>query len=106
MAAASKQPEFIVKLKNELTDTLRDAGIDATVESERVPMTKLHRVWVFAPNFKKMTHSERQSFVWRIAEKAIPDDQMRISMIVTLTDEEAGVKPSSQAKRARASSAR
>lgn len=106
MAALKKSPEFLETLKRALADSLKEAGIEARISSERVPGTKLHRVWVLAPRFGRMMHPERQNFVWRIAKRAIsPDDQMRISMIVTLTDEEAGLKPPSP-RRARASSAR
>ncbi len=54
-----------------------------------VPTTRLYRVAVLAPKFKELKHSERQNLVWRITERAIsPDEQMRISMILTLTPDE------------------
>jgi hypothetical protein len=47
-------------------------------------------VGVFSPQFKDLGHSERQNLVWRIAEKELSqEDQMRISMILTLTEDEA-----------------
>ena len=83
-------PAFLIRLKKALVETLKRAGIEAKVKSEPVPQTKLFRLAVLSPQFKAMRHSERQSLVWRITEKAIsPDDQMRISMIHTLTSEEA-----------------
>jgi hypothetical protein len=86
---AHKPPAFLTRLKKALIDTLHDTGIDATVDMEPVPTTKLYRVAVLAPQFKKLKHSERQSLVWRILEKAIsPDQQMRISMVLTLAPDE------------------
>jgi hypothetical protein len=83
-------PVFVQRLRTALTDTLKDSGIKAEVWAEPVPTTRLYRVWVTAPKFKSLKHSERQSLVWRIAESALPpDEQMRISMIVTMTPQEA-----------------
>jgi hypothetical protein len=90
MANVKNQPAFLTHLTNALVDTLKGSGIQAKVKSQRVPGTKLYRLSVYSPQFKKMYHSERQSLVWRVADRAIsPDDQMRISMILTLTGEEA-----------------
>lgn len=82
-------PKFLAVLKKALVDELGAKGIDAKVHTEPVPTTQLHRVMVLAPQFEAMRHSERQSLVWRIAERAIsPDDQLAISMILTLTPED------------------
>ena len=52
-----------------------------------------YRVTVVAPQFKALKHSERQSLVWRIAERVLsPNEQLRISMILTLTRDEAAGK--------------
>ena len=86
-------PSFLTRLKSALVSTLGANGIRAEVDSEPVPTTRLYRVAVRAPKFEMLKHSERQNLVWRIAERAIsPDEQMRISMILTLTPEEAGEK--------------
>jgi hypothetical protein len=86
-------PPFLTRLKNALVSTLAANGIEADVDSEPVPTTRLYRVAVRAPKFKMLKHSERQNLVWRIADHAIsPDEQMRVSMILTLTPDEAGVK--------------
>ena len=82
-------PLFLKRLTKALVDTLNGSGIQARVLTEPVPTTKLYRVAVFSPQFEAMKHSERQSLAWRIAERTLsPDEQLRISMILTLTDEE------------------
>jgi hypothetical protein len=87
---AKTVPPFLTQLKSTLVKSLKDAGIHATVRSEPVPHTRLVRLAIYAPQFKAMKHSERQDFVWRIVEQALPpEDQMRISMILTLTTDEA-----------------
>jgi hypothetical protein len=62
---------------------------------------------VVAAGFKKLWHSERQELVWRIANRALSrDEDLRISMILTLTPEELGELPREvreRAKRSRAS---
>jgi len=69
---------------------LAAVGIAAEVSVEAIPTTRLYRVLVLAPKFKALKHTERQNLVWRIAERALsPDEQMRISMILTLTRDEA-----------------
>lgn len=90
MAKVKESPAFLALLKKALVAELKAKGIQAKVHSEPVPSTRLHRVTVVAPQFKALKHSERQSIVWRIAEKALsPDDQLGISMILTLTRDEA-----------------
>lgn len=86
MAKMKNPPEFIDRLTAALTGQLMANGIKADIRFERVPTTRLYRVFVFAPKFKHMQHSERQNVVWRIASNALtPDELARISMIVTLT---------------------
>jgi len=90
MANVKTTPDFLSLLKKTLIETLKSNDIRAKVLSEPVPNTKLYRLTILSPQFKAMRHTERQDLVWRIAERAIsPDDQMRISMILTLTDDEA-----------------
>lgn len=91
MANVKKRiPTFLTRLKKALIDDLAAQKIKAEVYTEPVPTTRLHRVTVVAPKFKALKHSERQGLVWRIAEQALsPDEQLRISMILTLTREEA-----------------
>jgi hypothetical protein len=90
MAKLKRAPAFLTRLEKALVDDLKANKINAEVDTEPVPTTLLYRVTVVAPKFKALKHSERQSLVWRIAEKALsPDEQLRISMILTLTREEA-----------------
>ncbi len=82
-------PAFIITLTHALEASLPKAGITPTVTVERVRGTRLYRVTVTAPEFEHLRHTERQDLVWRIAERAItPDEQLQISMIVTLSDAE------------------
>jgi len=85
MAEVKTLPAFLTRLGDALVDTLKANRIDAEVQFEPIRTTRLYRVCVTAPKFKAMTHSERQSLVWRITERALSsDEQMRISMILTL----------------------
>lgn len=87
---AKPLPVFLKRLKSSIIDVLRGNGIAAKVDIIPVPTTRLYRVAVMAPKFKELKHSERQNLVWRITERALsPDEQMRISMILTLTPDEA-----------------
>jgi hypothetical protein len=44
---------------------------------EKIPGTKLTRVMVSSPTFKKLRHSERQDFVWCIIDQHFtPDEQL------------------------------
>ena len=82
-------PPFMDRLKTALIKSLGANDVSAKVRTERVPMTKLYRVAVLAPKFKALKHSERQNLVWRIADSALsPDEQLHISMILTLTPDE------------------
>lgn len=87
--SSKSTPAFLTRLKNALVADLKGSGIRARVQFVRIPTTRLFRIRVLAPQFKELRHSERQSLVWRIAEKALsPAEQLRISMILTLTAEE------------------
>ncbi|HVS69733.1 MAG TPA: hypothetical protein VHQ47_00590 [Phycisphaerae bacterium] len=89
MAKVKNVPELVRRAEEGIVEGLRCVGIDATVQHSPVPQTKLYRLGVYAPQFAAMKHSERQSLVWRIVEKVLsPEEQMRISMILTLTPRE------------------
>lgn len=90
MAKVKNPPAFLERLKKALVDGLGAVGIVADVDSEPVPTTKLHRLMVLAPKFKALKHTERQDLVWRIAEQTLSrEDQLKVSMILTLTPAEA-----------------
>ena len=90
MAKVKTAPGFVGQFKAALADGLKSVGIDAEIEVKPVPRTRLYRVLVLAPKFKALKPSERQNLVWRIADRALsPEDQLRISMILTLTNDEA-----------------
>ncbi len=84
-----KDAPFLRKLKQSLRSELAAVGIEAKVHTEAVPTTQLYRVTVVAPQFKVLNHSERQNVIWRIVEKSLsPQEQLRISMIMTLAADE------------------
>jgi hypothetical protein len=86
-----REPAFLQRLASGLIGALKTGGIPAKVDYQPVRTTRLYRVAVLAPKFKQLKSYERQNLVWRIAEKTLtPDEQLRISMILTLTPEEAG----------------
>lgn len=62
------------------------AGIDASVEIERVRSLRLYRVLVKSPDFDPLSITERQDLVWRIVRQSFTaDEQLNISVILTLT---------------------
>lgn len=76
-------------LANHLETDLSTAGIRAKIETEPVPGTQLVRVYVVADQFAHLRPTERQDLVWRIVSRHFTaDDQLRISMIYTVTEEE------------------
>lgn len=89
MPKMKDKPFFLDRFTTALISSLRKNGIAAKVDTQKVPTTKLYRVIVLAPKFKALKHSERQNLVWRIADSALsPDEQLHISMILTLTPDE------------------
>ncbi len=89
MAKVKDRSSFLDRLETARTSSLGKNEITAKVDTEKVPTTKLYRVMVLAPKFKALKHSERQNLVWRIADSALsPDEQLHISMILTLTPDE------------------
>lgn len=89
MVGVKRPPSFLTQVSNTLVETLRANGIRAKVEAKRIPGTRVYRLAVLSPQFKAMKHFERQDLVWRIAEKAVSqENQMRISTILTLTPDE------------------
>ncbi len=90
MADVNGTPEFVLKLKDALAKNLRKVGIlRGKIEFEPVPGTKLYRFVVLAKSFEDMGHTERQDLVWRIADRVLSkDEQLCISMILTMTSDE------------------
>src|SRR5207247_860802 len=87
---AAKAPKFVQKLSDALIEAFEKLGFEIDVSSERLRGLPLHRIAVVSPSFERMWHSERQAIVWRIAQKALNDDeQLHISMILTMTPREA-----------------
>ncbi len=85
------------RIRQALTDGLAQARIGASVETEPVRNTNLQRVMVTANEFRELNPSERQDLVWRIIGQTFsPDEQLRISMILTLTPDELNGNDSSK----------
>jgi hypothetical protein len=83
---------FANELKAVLLQGLKQAGIPAKVEIQRIPSTRLHRVLVVSRQFEHLRHSECQDLVWRIVGEHFKsfEDQLKISMIWTLPPERGG----------------
>ena len=90
MPTMKKPPSFLESLETALISGLNAAGIRAKVDWEPVPTTKLWRLMVVASKFAALKHYERQDLVWRIASQTLDrDQQLMISMIITMTPDEA-----------------
>ena len=87
--ARMRTPDYLRRLVTALQTGLKRAGIRAEIETEPVQGTRLHRVYVVASKFRVLRPSERQDLVWRIAQQVLnPEEQLRVSMIMTLTRQE------------------
>lgn len=85
----TQSPSFARRIRSSLSEELANAGVEAAVETERVPTTRLHRVMVTAKKFGQLRPSERQDLVWRIIKQHFSaEEQLLISMILTLTPDE------------------
>ena len=81
-----------IRLKHVLLEGLKFAGIRATIETERVPHTKMVRAMVVAKKFENLRPSERQDLVWRILSQEFkPEEQIPLS-VWTLTPDEVNGK--------------
>lgn len=99
--------KWLTRLCKAIKDGLSDADIPVRVAAEPVKGTRLYRVLVVGEKLSALRPSERQNLVWRIAEQVVtPEEQLRISMIMTLTPEEAGLEPGKAKKRKRRRPAR
>ena len=86
----SATPRLVRQAIGALSKDLKKVGIPCEASWEKVPGTKLYRLLVIAGKFKNLQFSERQQMVWRIIERTLPPaEQLQISMILTLTPEEA-----------------
>ena len=90
MAKVIEHPRaFEQRIRAALASGLNTAGIRAQIRIEPVSRTKLNRVTVLSKQFEKLRPSERQDLVWRImGHEFRPEEQLRISMILTLTPRE------------------
>ncbi len=80
---------FANRIRRVLREGLANSGVNATVRTEAVRGTRLRRVLVTANEFEHLEPSERQNLVWRIiGQDFVPEEQLQISMILTLTPQE------------------
>ena len=89
-AVKAAAPPFQAKrIREILRESLAIGGITAEIESEPVPLTRLHRFWVISEQFRRMRVAERQAYIWQLVRNTLkPEEQLRISMILPLTPEE------------------
>jgi hypothetical protein len=81
--------KFEQRLIQVLRDDLLKAGIQARVETERVPDLDLYRVLVTAPEFGNLWSSEQQDLVWRIVHRHFSfDELLHVSAIYTLAPDD------------------
>ena len=70
----------------ELKNQLNSVGIEAQVTRENIEGVPMSRIFVVAEKFHALQPSERQSLVWRIAERVVPyPGSLKITAIYTLT---------------------
>lgn len=91
MARIKAQPYLSAdRIRRVLRTGLNQAGIKAAIKIETVQGTSLSRVLVTSEQFRRLDPSERQDLVWRIIDQSFsPEEQLRISMVLTLTPDEA-----------------
>lgn len=91
MAKIKAQPYLSAdRIRRVLRTGLNQAGIKAAIKIETVQGTSLSRVLVTSEQFRRLDPSERQDLVWRIIDQSFsPEEQLRISMVLTLTPDEA-----------------
>jgi hypothetical protein len=88
--ASTSQKVLAERIAEALKSGLATAGITLEeIETEPIRGTKLIRVTLVAKGFERVNHTERQDIVWRILNRTLtPDEQLRVSMVVTLTPKE------------------
>jgi hypothetical protein len=75
---------------------LKTAGIHSKIQIQKIPRTNLSRVTILSDEFENLRPSERQDLVWRIiGQELTADEQLMISMILTLTPGELSGKDES-----------
>lgn len=86
-----KRPAYLIRLKQSLERDLAKVGLKPkSVVVEPVEGTKLYRILVISPSFRKLGHFERQDLVWKIIENTLGrDERLHVSIIRTLTPSEA-----------------
>ena len=90
VARPEEDAEFVHRLKRALVEGLGVAGVDdVEVLAESIPGTHLHRITVVSEKFRQLQFSERQDLLWRIIRQRLtPEQELRISMILTLTPDD------------------
>ena len=87
-ATSREARDFLKKFRKK---NLGDAGVECEIKIEPVAGTRMYRFFVISDGFAALEHSERQTVVWRIVDKALPQsDAVKVSMIMTVTRAEFG----------------
>jgi acid stress-induced BolA-like protein IbaG/YrbA len=89
MGEVTASDNFAERVRQILREDLRKSGLDVDVRIEPIPDTRLHRVIIVSQQIQQLGPAERQNLVWRIiGEHLTRDEQLQISMILTLSPDE------------------
>lgn len=90
MALTTARAKFAAHVHRTLKVGLSKAGIPAqTIHVVPVKGTRLNRIRIVSRKFRDLGPSERQDIVWRILRQNLrPDEELRISMVLTLTPQD------------------
>ena len=78
------------RLRGELTNGFAEREINARVELEESGLPGRYRIYITAPEFEQLTEVERQDVLWQILrERWTREDQLRITLALTLSQQEA-----------------
>jgi acid stress-induced BolA-like protein IbaG/YrbA len=89
MGEVAASDNFADRVKKTLKADLGKSGLEVDVQTEAIPNTRLHRVIIVSRQLQELGPAERQDLVWRImGEHFSRDEQLRVSMILTLAPDE------------------
>ncbi len=92
-----------IRLRRSLVERLSEAGIDANVQLEDSPLAGHYRLYVIADAFDRLLEIERQDILWRALKDVWSrDDQLRLTLSLALSPEEAQETTRPKRKRATA----
>src|SRR5436189_195602 len=90
-------------LQDALAERLSECGIDASVELETSGLAGHYKLYVISDAFDRLLEAEIQDVIWRALKEVWPrDDQLRLTLTLGLTREEAQEITTPKRKRATA----